>query len=242
MTTATQSFVDNPWRQGAKDALPLLGGYIPVAISFGLFSVQSGFGILETILVSVLIYAGASQFLFVAMVVSGAPFWLVIVMTLLINSRHLVYGPNIAPYLQKDIRWLPMMHLLTDQIFALALTRLPAMTPSARLSWYFSAGMIAWVSWISGTALGAIAGDELMQRWPLIGEVLPFALPALFLVMVLPRCSDRRWTVTMVVATASAMLLKLFGFPNIAIPAAAVCGALAYYMIQQSPAKKGAAS
>lgn len=232
MNTATNKLSSNPWKQGAKDALPLLGGYVPVAVSFGLISVQSGFGVLETILVSAFIYAGASQFLFVAMVVSGAPFWLVIVMTLLINSRHLVYGPNIAPYLEKDIRWVPLMHLLTDQIFALSLTRMPTMSAKERFRWYVSAGVIAWLSWISGTALGAIAGDELMQRWPLIGEVLPFALPALFLVMVLPRCSDRRWTITMVVATATAMLLKLFGFPNIAIPAAAICGALAYYAIQ----------
>ncbi|WP_417504831.1 AzlC family ABC transporter permease [Marinomonas gallaica] len=238
MNTAAHSLLSNPWKQGAKDALPLLGGYIPVAVSFGLFSVQAGFGVLETILVSAFIYAGASQFLFVAMVVSGAPVWLVIVMTLLINSRHLVYGPNIAPYLQKDVRWLPLMHLLTDQIFALTLTRMPHMTPSDRLRWYVSAGVIAWLSWILGTALGAIAGDELIERWPLISEVLPFALPALFLVMVLPRCTDRRWTITMVMATTTAMLLKLFGFPNIAIPAAAICGALAYYAIQVRPTDK----
>lgn len=239
MNTVASTLLSNPWKQGVRDALPLFGGYIPVAVSFGLFSVQSGFGVLETILVSAFIYAGASQFLFVAMVASGAPVWLVIVMTLLINSRHLVYGPNIAPYLQKDIRWLPLMHLLTDQIFALTLTRTPDMKPSDRLRWYVSAGVIAWLSWILGTALGAMAGEELMQRWPLIGEVLPFALPALFLVMVLPRCSDRRWTITMVMATSVAMLLKLLGFPNMAIPAAATCGALTYYLIQARVTDKG---
>ena len=46
----------------------------------------------------------------------------------------------------------------------------------------------------------------------------------------------------MVMATATAMLLKLFGFPNIAIPAAAICGALAYYAIQARPTDKGAQS
>ena len=238
MSSLTQSTSQNPWIQGLKDALPLLGGYIPVAVSFGLISVQSGFGVLETILVSAFIYAGASQFLFVAMVISGAPFWLVILMTLLINSRHLVYGPNLAPYLQKDIRWLPLMHLLTDQIFALSLTRMPSMNARERMSWYVSAGVVAWFSWIAGTALGAIAGEELMQRWPLIGEILPFALPALFLVMVLPRCTDVLWTSTMLTAAGAALLLKLLGFPNIAIPAAAICGALAYYAIRYINANK----
>ena len=60
-------------KQGIIDGLPLLGGYIPVAISFGVIAIQAGFSTLEATLISVFIYAGASQFLLVAMVASGAP-------------------------------------------------------------------------------------------------------------------------------------------------------------------------
>lgn len=136
MTTTTQTLAGTPWKQGVKDAIPLLGGYIPVAISFGLISVQSGFSVLETILISTFIYAGASQFLFVAMAASGAPLWLVVIMTLLINARHIVYGPNLSPYLNHDKKWLPLMHGLTDQIFALAHARLPQLPEHARIGWY----------------------------------------------------------------------------------------------------------
>ncbi|TDR14893.1 AzlC family ABC transporter permease [Marinomonas communis] len=241
MSSITQPLSMTPWKQGIKDAIPLLGGYIPVAISFGLISVQSGFSVLETILISTFIYAGASQFLFVAMVASGAPLWLVIIMTLLINARHVVYGPNLAPYLTKDARWGPLMHGLTDQIFAIAHTRLPQMPSETRISWYTGAATLAWLSWIGGSALGAIAGDELMQRWPLINDVLPFALPALFFVLIVPRCNNLQWTVTIAGAAACAMLLKVFGFPNIAIPAAALCGALAFYALKYT-GKQGAHS
>ena len=72
------------WVSGVRDATPLLGGYIPVAISFGLIANQAGFSSWEAIIISLVIYAGASQFLFVGMVASGAPLWLVVVMTLLI--------------------------------------------------------------------------------------------------------------------------------------------------------------
>ena len=51
-------------KQGVIDGLPLLGGYIPVAISFGVIAVQAGFSTLEATLISVFIYAGASQFSF----------------------------------------------------------------------------------------------------------------------------------------------------------------------------------
>nr|WP_321160307.1 AzlC family ABC transporter permease [Marinomonas sp. KJ51-3] len=160
MNTTTQTLAGTPWKQGVKDAIPLLGGYIPVAISFGLISIQSGFSVLETILISAFIYAGASQFLFVAMAASGAPLWLVVIMTLLINARHVVYGPNLSPFLNQDKKWLPLMHGLTDQIFALAHARLPQLPDQARIGWYAGAAVLAWLSWVLGTALGAIAGEN----------------------------------------------------------------------------------
>ncbi len=67
------------------------------------------------------------------MVASGAPLWLVLVMTLLINARHVVYGPNIAPYLSNSRWWPVLMHGLTDQIFALAHTRLPQL--AEKMEW-----------------------------------------------------------------------------------------------------------
>ncbi|WP_417793832.1 AzlC family ABC transporter permease [Terasakiella pusilla] len=221
-----------PFVAGLQDGIPLLGGYIPVAISFGLVSLQSGFGVWETILISTLVYAGASQFLFVAMVAAGAPLWLVIVMTLLINARHLVYAPNIAAYLPPSRWWPAMMHGLTDQIFALALVRLPKMAEEARLGWYAGVSLLAWFSWIFGTALGAIAGEELTTRWPFLGEVMPFALPALFLVLLAPRFNSRLWTLVLAVTIGMAFTLKLLGLPNAAIPLAAVSGAVLYHLMK----------
>ena len=232
MSTSTQTLAGTPWKQGVKDAIPLLGGYIPVAISFGLISVQSGFSVLETILISAFIYAGASQFLFVAMAASGAPLWLVVIMTLLINARHIVYGPNLSPYLTHDKKWLPLMHGLTDQIFALAHARLPQLPDQARIGWYTGAAVLAWLSWVAGTALGAIAGDELTQRWPLINDILPFALPALFFVLIVPRCNNRLWTLTIALSAVAAVILKMLGYPNVAIPLAAMSGAVLFYSLK----------
>ncbi|NLQ16210.1 AzlC family ABC transporter permease [Marinomonas sp. M1K-6] len=239
MSTAVQPLTRTAWVQGVKDATPLLGGYIPVAISFGLISIQSGFSVLETILISIFIYAGASQFLFVAMVASGAPLWLVVVMTLLINARHLVYGPNLAPYLNKDRRWIALMHGLTDQIFALAHVRLPQLPNEARIGWYTGAAILAWFSWIGGTALGAIAGGELTQRWPMINDILPFALPALFLVLIIPKCNNPLWALTIGASTLIALILKVLGYPNVAIPLAAFCGAIVFYALKNQPSIKG---
>lgn len=232
MDSKTDHSRNHAWLVGVKDAIPLMGGYIPVAVSFGLISLQSGFSIWETIAVSTLIYAGASQFLFVAMVASGAPLWLVVMMTLLINARHIVYGPNLAPYISKNPWWIWSMHGLTDQIFALAHTRLPQIESENRLGWFSGAALLAWFSWIGGTAMGAIAGGELIARWPLLGDVLPFALPALFLVLLAPRFNSMLWAISLGSTIIIALIVKLNGFANAAIPLAAVCGTLLYYGVR----------
>ncbi|CAO1662309.1 MULTISPECIES: AzlC family ABC transporter permease [unclassified Salinicola] len=220
------------WLIGIREAIPLLGGYIPVAISFGLISTQAGFSTAETMAISTLIYAGASQFLFVGMAASGSPLWLTVAMTLLINVRHVVYAPNIAPWLPKSRWWPWLMHGLTDQVFALAHSRLPQLPEHQRVGWFFGAAMLAWLSWIAGSLLGAVGGEWLTSRWPLLGEVMPFALPALFLVLIVPRFTSKRWAASLSVSVAAALVCTLVGLTNIGIPLAAACGALCFYMIR----------
>lgn len=232
MNTVVNTLKVNSLMAGIKDALPLMGGYISVAISFGVVALQSGFSVWEAIAISTLVYAGASQFMFVAMVASGAPIWLVITLTLLINARHVVYGPNLAPFISKSPWWIALMHGLTDQIFALADTRLPQLESDQRLGWFCGAAIIAWVSWIGGTALGSIMGGELIALWPLLGEVLPFALPALFLVLLAPRFDSLTWAITLASSTIVALTLNLTGNANAAIPLAAVCGTVLYYVVR----------
>lgn len=224
--------MNTSWLKGLRDALPILGGYFPVAVSFGLIATQAGFSIGLTIAISVLVYSGAAQFLFVAMVASGAPLWLVVLMTLLINARHLVYGPNLVPYLSDSRCWPWLAHGLTDEIFALAHSRLPQIAAAERLGWFAGAAFLAWFSWIGGTAVGAFVGEELAQRWPLLGEVMPFILPALFVVLLAPRLSSPRWRLSLFSAIVLAGLLKIWGLNNAAIPLAAIAGAILFQVMK----------
>ena len=230
-----QAASHSPWHsalQGVREAIPLLGGYIPVALSFGLVASQAGFSTFEATAISTLIYAGASQFLFVGMIATGAPLWLVVAMTLLVNFRHVVYGPNLAELLPRSRHWPWLMHGLTDQVFALALTRLPQLPEVKRFSWFVGATLLAWGAWIIGTTVGATAGEAFTARWPLLGEIMPFALPALFLTMVAPRFTNKRWAAAMGFTIIVALGLTLSGWSNIAIPLAAACGALCFYVVK----------
>ena len=225
-------------KQGVLDGLPLLGGYIPVAISFGVIAVQAGFTTLEATLISVFIYAGASQFLLVAMVAAGSPSWSAVCMTMLVNVRHVVYAPNLVPYLTQSKAWPLLMHGLTDQIFAIAHTRLPQMADAEKVDWFKGVSLVAWVSWIAGTALGGIAGDSLAQKWPVLDSVMPFALPALFLVLLAPNFSNKTWSLTLLVTITAALLMALTVIKNAAIPMAALCGALTFFILTSNFGRK----
>jgi 4-azaleucine resistance transporter AzlC len=218
--------------KGVREAIPLLGGYVPVSLSFGVVATQAGFSMWEAAAISALIYAGASQFLFVGMVAAGSPLWLVVAMTLLINVRHVVYGPNLAALLPRSRHWPWLMHGLTDQVFALALTRLPQLPAPERFGWFVGASLLAWGVWIVGTMVGATAGETLTARWPLLGEVMPFALPALFLTMVAPRFTDKRWALALSCTIIAALLFTFYGWSNVAIPLAAACGAICFYTVK----------
>ena len=233
MATSLKANTSRGWQCGLLDALPLLGGYIPVAISFGLIASQAGFSALEATLISLFIYAGASQFLLVAMVASGAPLWLAVSMTMLVNVRHVVYAPNLVPFLSQSRAWPWLMHGLTDQIFALAHTRLAELNDEDKVSWYTAASLLAWASWVLGTTLGAIAGDTLTQQWPLMDAVMPFALPALFIVLLAPRFSDKQWFYTLSVTMISAMFLAMTAFQHAAIPLAALSGGMTFYLLNR---------
>ncbi|WP_447956102.1 AzlC family ABC transporter permease [Vreelandella sp. EE7] len=221
-------------RQGVLDGMPLLGGYVPVSLSFGLVASQAGFTTWEAAAISVLIYAGASQFLFVGMVAAGAPLWLVVLLTLLINVRHVVYGPNLAALLPRSRHWPWLMHGLTDQVFGLALTKLPGIAKPDRFGWFLGAALMAWAMWVLGTVVGAVGGEAVTGYWPLLGDIMPFALPALFLTMTAPRFIDLRWSLALGTTIMAAMALALTGASNVAIPLAAACGALCYYAVRFS--------
>lgn len=226
------------WLTGAREALPLLSGYLPVALSFGLVATQAGFSPVEATTLSLLIYAGASQFLFVGMIASGAPLWLTVVMTLLINARHAIYSISLAPWVTQGRRWPWLMHGLTDQVFALAHYRLPLLDDKDRMSWFSGTAIVAWMGWAGGTLLGSLAGEQLIEQWPLVAHAMTFALPALFLVLLAPRFTSTRWRCALLGSAFTALILALNHMTSIAVPMAAALGALCFYLLPENAARK----
>ncbi len=183
-----------PLLDGLMASLPIAMGYFPIAFSFGVAATQAGFTGLEAFALSLLIYAGASQFLAVALLSSGAPVLVSAFTLIAMNLRHVLYGPALmraaGTGAGKRHAW-AWAWGLTDEVFGQALG---ALARGQRFSegYMFGLGIGAYASWLAGTAVGAVAGGGALEGWPALSAGLGFMLPALFLALLLSILSRRQ--------------------------------------------------
>lgn len=174
--------------RGLAASLSIVVGYVPVAISFGLAAIYAGFSAPLAVLVSVLVYAGASQFILLTLVAGGGTAVSVVGIVFLMNLRHLFYGPALAPRLGVKSRRLPLLALawgLTDEVFATAISRLERQAEQDREAWYMGLQLGAYSSWVGGTAVGAFFGQDWIKDSEILMQTLGFVLPALFFALLL---------------------------------------------------------
>ncbi|THD81465.1 branched-chain amino acid ABC transporter permease [Aliigemmobacter aestuarii] len=223
MTTSRPAF-----RAGLFAALPIVLGYAPIAFSFGVAATRAGLTGAEAVMLSVVIYAGASQFLALALVTSGAPALVAAFTLIAMNVRHVLYGPALMRQAgsgaSRRHAW-AWAWGLTDEVFGQALGAL-ARGQRFSESYMFGLGLAAYMAWIGGTAAGAWAGGGALDRWPAVSAGLGFMLTALFLALllsVLSRATLRPVAVAALACTAGSLALS----PAWGILAGMLGGALA---------------
>ena len=197
-------------RSGAATIAPVLLGVVPFGLAAGAVTVEAGYGVPETVGHSLLIFAGASQIAAVSLLGDGAGVAVVVLTVLVINLRMLMYAASLAPHLAEVPlrRRLLGAYLLTDQAFAVSVERFqrPA-TPDQRWWFYVGAGFTLWLPWQASTVLGAVLGTAIPASVP-----LGFAVPLMFLALLVPTVSDRP---TVAAAVTSATLATLAaGLPS----------------------------
>ena len=202
---------------GVKTSLPIVVGYVPVAISYGVLAMQAGFSLWHTLSMSLFVYAGASQFMAVSMYGMGASALEMIVATLLINFRHFILSLS----LMSRLRQIPtgrkaiLSFWLTDETFAMSAVKgaegkAAGSSPSKEglvMSAAFLAGLFLppYLFWNVGTFLGAILS---MAIPPSIGESMAIALYAMFIGLLVPALG-KGWAVG-AIALFGALLSTLF--------------------------------
>jgi 4-azaleucine resistance transporter AzlC len=189
-------------------------------ISFGAIAVASGLDVLQTCVLSLLVFTGASQFAFVGVLAAGGAPLSGTLTALLLGSRNTLYGLRLAPLLDwRGWRRTAAAHLLIDESTAMAVNR--ETTAEARVG-FLSTGGAVFALWNLATLGGAVAGTAL-------GDPRTYGLDAAvggaFLALVWPRLSRPLNRVVAVLAVAVALGLVPFttaGVPVLAAAAVAV--------------------
>ncbi|MGE7958568.1 AzlC family ABC transporter permease [Pseudomonas sp. NPDC089530] len=178
---------DQELSRGAKAALPVLLGFIPFALVLGAQASQKGLSTSAVALLTGLNFGGGSEFAAIELWSSPPQMLVIVAMTLLVNSRHLLMGATLAPYLQHlPLRKaLPSLFLMCDESWAMGLDDArrndrPTAAPAFSLGYYLGVALCLWLTWVLFTALGALIG-------PALGDVRAYgfdmAFAAVFLVL-----------------------------------------------------------
>jgi len=183
---------------------PVAMGYIPLGMVFGFLFVQAGANWLMALCASVVVYAGAAQYMMIPMVATGMPIGAIALATLLVNLRHIFYGLSLLDTFPRSklLRWYTAF-ALTDETYSV-LTTLPRDTPPQRMALLALLNQ-AW--WVLGSLLGAIIGAQ--AQVPLEG--LDFVLCSLFAVLAVEQWRARSsplplWTALISYAVATVVI------------------------------------
>jgi 4-azaleucine resistance transporter AzlC len=174
-----------------------------VGISYGAISVSGGLDLWVPVVLSLLVFAGASQFLFAGIVAAGGSPIAATIAGLLVNSRHVAFGLAISDVIGSGWRRLPGSHLMTDENVAFAIGQDELRQKRAA---YWACGIGIFVCWNVGVVIGALAGSVITDT-DAFG--LDAAFPAVLMALVLPALRDR--------ATRTAALIGA-GVALVAVP------------------------
>lgn len=162
-----------------KTTLPVLFGYIPLGMAFGFLLTGAGYHWVYALVMSIFIYAGAGQFIAVALLAAGAQLMEFVTITLLINLRHSFYGLSLLDKFSGVGKVKPyLIFALTDETYAL-LTTTTVPEGASKARFYFYVCLLDHLYWIAGSVLGALLGSMLKLNL----EGLTFVLAALFVVL-----------------------------------------------------------
>ncbi|GAC1596659.1 MAG: AzlC family ABC transporter permease [Acidimicrobiales bacterium] len=211
--------------------LPMLLGVVPFGIVAGATPVARGLGGLTAIGFSMLVFAGASQLAAIEVLGNGGSAIVAAVAACTINLRMLLYSASLAPYLAGETRRrrLGAAYLLVDQIYAAAVAkwRSDPVRPEGRLPFFLGGGLLLWTSWQLATMVGVIVGAHIPSEVP-----LDFAVPLVFLVLLIPTLVDRPALAAASAGGAGAVMAAELGAGEIAIVVGAITGIIAGVLIE----------
>ena len=189
--------------KGIKDVSPLMIPVVPFGIIFGVLAIELGFNGYTTMGMSIIIFGGASQIIFLQLFSAGASSLIILSSVGAVNSRHLLYGAVLSEHLSDlKLSWkIIISYFLVDQAFAVSNSYLKNNNDKNKHFHLFGAGVTCWTIWQITTFIGIILGSVIPDK---LG--LTFAIPLTFLALLI---NDFRKLINVIVILVSGIIATL---------------------------------
>jgi predicted branched-subunit amino acid permease len=219
---------------GVRAAIPILLGVVPFALVSGVAAISVGLTPLESIGMSIIVFAGASQLAVFQLMSTGSP-WIIMVLTAwVINLRFSMYSATLAPYLQKLPlqQKAPLAYILSDQAFGVSMSHFAKEEPVNHRWFYFGVGATIWSTWQISAIGGSLLGTLIPSSWG-----FDFAFPLSFMALMFAALRDRPTVLAALTGGCFAVLAK--GLPyNLGLVLAALLGITAGLLAETRKTQK----
>ncbi|MCP1109925.1 AzlC family ABC transporter permease [Ohessyouella blattaphilus] len=195
--------------------IPVLAGYLFIGIAFGVMFAEKGYNFLWAALMSLLVYAGSGQYLAVNFFVPGYSLVQVVLLTLMVNVRHIFYGVSLlSEFNRMGKRRFYMIFSLTDETYSLlCTTKIP--DDVNQDDFLFAIAVMNQLYWVIGSVIGSLAGTFL----PFNSEGIDFAMTALFVVILVEQLLVKERQIPALVGIVAGFIcLQVFGGNQFVFP------------------------
>lgn len=199
--------------------IPVLAGYLFLGMGYGILMNSIGYGLGWTTLMSLLIFAGSIQYVAIALFTSAFNPIYTLLITLVVNARHLFYGISMLERFKGAGRLKPYLIFgLTDETFSILSTTDPP--EGVERKWFqFFVTLLNHCYWVTGSALGSLLGSVVTFNT----DGLDFVLTALFTVIFIDQWRGTKNHAPALIGLGATLLcLQIFGSEHFIIPAMAL--------------------
>jgi len=225
------------WR-GVLAVAPILVGVLPFGLVLGTQAAQKGLSFAEVAMMCGLNFAGGSEFVAIELWKNPPALLLIVGMTFLVNSRHLLMGAILEPYLRnvRARKALLILFFMADEIWAFGLQDARTQRRvNLNLSFYAGVAAALYLTWVASTTIGALIGLRLGNPDAL---GIDLAFPAVFLVLLKGLWKGYKAAIPWLVSLAVAIVLRLSISGSWYVAGGTVSGLLVTYLLSGQKGQK----
>ena len=225
MATKKEAF-----RKAFVASIPILCSYLFLGMAYGILMQEQGFGWLESLITSAVVYTGAFQFVLITFLSSGASLLTVAATALFMNSRQSFYALTFLSDLKAMGKRRPyMIHSLTDETYAVNCT-LESLPPAERRETMFYLSVLSHFYWTAASVLGGMLG----QIIPFDMTGIDFCMTALFVTIFVDQWEKSRKHMPALAGLSVAIVaLAVFGANGFMLPALLITSAILVFAGQK---------